>query len=186
MQEMYNAVRGTGSTNLVFVEGNGWANDPPPNLISSPASATYATDRPASNIVYTLHLYTCPRFNVDGTPNCGGITPPQPNDSCTISPTPAWQNVGPTLQRWVDFRNANGVPIMEDEFGWPSNDDPVDRCFMQSTIDFNEANHISWAAFHWVGWPEPNFGLTKNFDGGDFSPTISGDVVKTGLANNET
>ncbi len=185
MQEMYNAIRATGATNLVFVEGPSWANTPPSNLISSAASATHGSDRPATNIVYTFHYYTCPGVNEDGTPNCGGITPPQPDDPCDLSPTPAWQNVAPVLQRWVDFSNANGVPIMENEFGWPSNNDPVDRCFMQSTIDFNESHHVSWSAFHWVGWPGEAWGLTKAFDSGDFSPTISGAVVKAALLNNQ-
>jgi hypothetical protein len=74
---------------------------------------------------------------------------------------------------------------MENEFGWPSNHNPVDSCFNQATINFDEANHISWAAFAWVGWDGTGFGLTVHFDSDDFTPTISGVPVKAGLALNQ-
>jgi hypothetical protein len=48
MQPMYNAVRGTGARNLVFVSGNGWGVVPPPSgyLLNG------------YNIVYAAHGYT--------------------------------------------------------------------------------------------------------------------------------
>ena len=48
MQTMYDAVRSTGATNLVFISGLGWASNPPPKLVTG------------TNIVYALHDYTCP------------------------------------------------------------------------------------------------------------------------------
>ena len=49
MQQMYNAVRSTGATNLVFVTGIDWGNAFP---ASGPLSGT--------NIVYSVHSYSCP------------------------------------------------------------------------------------------------------------------------------
>lgn len=47
MQQLYDAVRSTGSKNLVVVSGNSWAN-----RFAGPISGT--------NIVYGVHAYTCP------------------------------------------------------------------------------------------------------------------------------
>lgn len=48
MQQMYDAIRGTGAQNLVFVSGNKWATVPPPST-----SLLYGY-----NIVYAAHAYT--------------------------------------------------------------------------------------------------------------------------------
>jgi hypothetical protein len=197
MQEMYNAVRATGAANIVMVDGQDWANRTPPALISSAASTTRATDYPATNIVYNLHYYSCPSYvapNPNATPptpeqyKCGGgIPPPQSTDTCSTSPTPAYQVAATRIQPWVAWRSANGVPVMENEFGWPNNTHVYDSCFNQNTINFDEANNLSWLGFHWVGWNE-GFNLAGNPgrpDGGDFTPTISGQPVKNGLANNQ-
>jgi aryl-phospho-beta-D-glucosidase BglC (GH1 family) len=48
MQQMYDAVRSTGSTNLVVVTGNGFGNDLPSLRVRG------------SNLVYGVHAYTCP------------------------------------------------------------------------------------------------------------------------------
>jgi hypothetical protein len=190
MQEMYNAIRATGATNLVIVDGQGWANHTPPALISSAASTTNATDYPATNIVYNVHYYSCPSYTpaktTPPTPekyNCSP-PPPQPTDTCTTTPTPAWDRPDANLQPWVTWRSANGVPIMEDEFGWPNNTHSFDSCFNQSTINFDEANNIPWMAFAWWGWAD-NFNLATHPDSGDYTPTISGQPVKNGLANNQ-
>jgi endoglucanase len=49
MQQMYDAIRATGATNLIFVDGNDYSNIPPPStsLVSG------------NNIVYAEHAYTC-------------------------------------------------------------------------------------------------------------------------------
>jgi endoglucanase len=51
MQEMYDAVRSTGASNVVVVSGNDWANRLPGTLSGT-------------NIVYGVHAYTCP-FSTD-------------------------------------------------------------------------------------------------------------------------
>jgi hypothetical protein len=46
MQKLYNAVRGQGAKNLVFISGNNWAARPPAKPVTG------------SNIVYAVHAYT--------------------------------------------------------------------------------------------------------------------------------
>jgi hypothetical protein len=65
MQQMYNAVRGTGATNLVFVSGNTWGN-------WFPSTAPIA----GTNIVYAVHAYTCPG---EAPPNCSNGAPYDPS-----------------------------------------------------------------------------------------------------------
>jgi hypothetical protein len=64
MQQLYNTVRGTGATNLVFVSGNNWANSWPK---TAPLSGT--------NIVYAVHAYTCPG---SPPPHCANTAPYNP------------------------------------------------------------------------------------------------------------
>lgn len=187
MQEMYDAIRSTGAGNLVFVDGPNWANTPPPYLISSPASASYATDAPAYNIVYVVHYYTCANPGTNTPYACSpGITAPSTTLAACPSQTnpPAWDDPAADLQQWVPWRAANDVPVMEDEFGWPSHIySPVDGCFDQATISFDEANDIPWAVFNMVRYEEPwsvaFYNSTPNY-----APTVSGAVVKPALAAN--
>jgi aryl-phospho-beta-D-glucosidase BglC (GH1 family) len=187
MQEMYNAIRGTGAANLVLVDGQSWANATPPSLISSSASATHSTDYPATNIVYVVHYYTCP---VPGSPASPYSSCPQPQPvttgQCpTSSPPPAWDDPAAVLQKWVSWRAANGVPVIEDEFGWPSNRYSPDSCFNQATINFDETNNISWSAFYWVMWCDTTWGLATCPDQHNYAATISGVPVRNGLALNQ-
>jgi hypothetical protein len=48
MQQLYDAIRGQGALNLVFVSGNDWASTPPP------ASSLVQ----GFNLVYAAHEYT--------------------------------------------------------------------------------------------------------------------------------
>lgn len=191
MQEMYDAIRSTGANNLVFVDGPNWADTPPAYLVSSPASATHSTDAPAFNIVYVVHYYSCPNPNTaSGATNpyscSSGITPPDPNGISCPSATnpPSWDNPAGNLQQWVTWRAANNVPVMEDEFGWPSHThNPVDSCFDQATINFDEANGIPWAVYNMMryedAWSLAYFNSTPSY-----APTVSGAVVKSALAAN--
>ncbi|MFL6239607.1 MAG: glycoside hydrolase family 5 protein [Actinomycetes bacterium] len=65
MQQMYDAVRATGATNLVFVTGTSWGN-------LYPSTAPLA----GVNIVYAVHAYTCPRSL---PPDCTNSAPYDPS-----------------------------------------------------------------------------------------------------------
>lgn len=64
MQQLYDAVRSAGASNLVFVSGNDWATEPPPVLLNG------------YNVVYSVHDYTCP---TNAPPNCTSPAPYDPN-----------------------------------------------------------------------------------------------------------
>jgi endoglucanase len=120
MQQMYDAVRGTGAKNLVFVTGNGWGNTPPPNdaLISG------------YNIVYAAHYYTCPNN-------------PPPLGDCRINPyNPA--PPGQRLDSWTPLSLTQ--PVVVTEFGWPNQDSGV---YNQNVINWAESRGIGWMAFTW-------------------------------------
>ena len=63
MQQLYEAVRAAGSTNLTFISGLNWANTPPTTLVTGP------------DIVYAVHYYTCPSA---APPNCTNTDPYDP------------------------------------------------------------------------------------------------------------
>jgi hypothetical protein len=89
MQDMVDAVRSTGATNLVFASGNNWSNN-------FPATASLSGD----NIVYGVHVYRCPTA---APPNCGGAVNPY--------------DPSPILNGWVT--PSKSVPVVITEFGWP-------------------------------------------------------------------
>jgi len=65
MQQLYDAVRGTGAQNLVVVSGNVWGNELPATLVNG------------TNIVYGVHDYSCPGSPPPdcSTPDPGDPTP---------------------------------------------------------------------------------------------------------------
>jgi len=64
MQELYDAVRSTGATNLVTISGNNWATRLPATRVSG------------DNIVYAVHAYTCPSLP---PPDCKSSSPLDPS-----------------------------------------------------------------------------------------------------------
>lgn len=90
MQQMYNSVRATGASNLVFVTGLQWGNVFPPH---GPISG--------NNIVYSVHSYTCP-----------GAPPPH-----CITPSPQAYDGSYFLKHWVT--PGKSYPVFVAEWGWP-------------------------------------------------------------------
>jgi len=120
MQQMYDAVRGTGAQNLVFVSGNSWADVPPSN-------AYLLT---GYNIVYAAHYYTCP-------------TQPPPLGHCNTDPyNPA--PAGQRLDMWTPLSLAQ--PVAVTEFGWPDDKSPT---YNANVISWAEGHSLSWLAFIW-------------------------------------
>lgn len=83
MQQLYNAVRGAGAQNLVFVSGLDWGNHPPTQLVDG------------NNIVYAIHAYTCQH---SPPPSCASPTPYDPSE---------------ILDPWVSFAVNQPVAITE-------------------------------------------------------------------------
>jgi hypothetical protein len=90
MQALYDAVRSTGATNLVFVSGTNWADTPPTTLVRG------------SNIVYAVHAYTC---------SIPWQVPPQCTTANALDPSSI-------LNRWLTLSQSE--PVAVTEFGWPT------------------------------------------------------------------
>jgi len=91
MQQMLDAIRATGATNVVTVSGNNYAGDP------SPVFQGYGVS--GINIVYALHAYTCPHDN---------------DPSCPTNPANQTQHID---SRWSQI--AQYFPVVVTEFGFP-------------------------------------------------------------------
>lgn len=83
MQQLYDAVRSSGASNLVVVSGNDWANDVPGALLQG------------TNIAYAVHAYTC-----------AGAAPP----SCS---TPDPYSPDALLDPWITFGRSQPVLVTE-------------------------------------------------------------------------
>jgi len=114
MQQLYDAVRSTGAQNLVFVSGNDWATEPPPTLVQG------------TNIVYSVHDYTCPQ---SAPPACSA---PRPYDPAAI------------LQAWTAL--ASRVPVFIGEFGWPT---AGSGTYNQALVALAGRLGWGWDAFSW-------------------------------------
>jgi hypothetical protein len=83
MQQMYGVIRNTGATNLIFVSGKHWANDPASTLVAG------------TNIVNAVHYYTCPEYP---PPQCTTANPYDPS---------------PILSRWHTVGLSQPVMVTE-------------------------------------------------------------------------
>ena len=153
MQRLYDAVRATGASNLVFASGPNWAS-------TFPASAPL---RHTSNLVYAAHAYTCPT----GTPQSGA----------TCNPGPAGVD-DPTgiLDRFDQA--ARSVPVMVTEFGYPDRYDG--RYIANLTSAVATRGWVGWDAFAFDGSNSGLFDLVKD-TGPLWDPTVSGMAVMTAM-----
>jgi 3D (Asp-Asp-Asp) domain-containing protein len=153
MQQLYDTVRSTGATNLVVVSGPDWANEVP----TTPLSGT--------NIVYSVHAYTCPNG-------------PPPTFGCTSDPT----DPSGILDAWESFSATH--PVMVGEFGWP---DHYQSTYMANVIAQAERSGWSWDAFAWDGtpgsmWSLLQTGSTTGGPGDPYEPSPSGMPVLCAMA----
>jgi hypothetical protein len=137
MQEMYDAIRSTGARNLVIATGQDWGNRfPAEDLLDG------------YNIVYAIHMYTCPISVTE----C---------KARTKDPTPI-------LRRWIPA--AGRVPLMITEYGWP---DAKDGWYNAKVIGFAAQFHWGWIAFGWDGRTDGQFSLISTM-GSVYQPSGAG------------
>jgi hypothetical protein len=121
MQQLLDAVRSTGNTNLVFATGNLWGND-----LRMVVNNPLLNDK---NVVYAAHTYPfwCNRvIYYQEAYNCNGKQYPPFLDT-QIAPAVAKRAVMIT-----EFGTQRSIPGE-----------------MQAPIDWAEAHHIGWAAWLW-------------------------------------
>jgi hypothetical protein len=135
MQKLYDTVRATGATNLVFASGRGWA-------------ATYPATAPltgTTNLVWAVHAYTCPT----ATPANGGTCKPGPEGA--LDPSGILGNfatVGTTQ------------PVMVTEFGWP---DPSNGDYLANVAAYASSHGwAGWNAFVFNNFTGSQFDLMKD------------------------
>jgi hypothetical protein len=146
MQSLYDTVRSTGATNLVFASGNGWASTYPSG---APLTGT-------TNLVWGVHAYTCPA----ATPANGG--------TCQAGPGGVEDPSG-ILDHFAQIGATQ--PVMVTEFGWP---DPSDGRYL-AAVDSYATSHgwVGWNAFVFNNFTGGQFDLMKDV-GALWNPTQAG------------
>jgi hypothetical protein len=128
MQQLLDAVRSTGATNLVTVSGNGWAADPSPIVTQGGLQGT--------NVVYAAHDYTCSHVN---------------EPLCLANPANKQQDLTPL---WSDV--AQQYPVIISEFGWPDPHDGSFNASVIHFAE-SHTPKWGWIAFAWNGTKDNNF-----------------------------
>ena len=131
MQQLLDAVRSTGNTNLVFATGNLWGNDLR-MIVNNPLQ----NDK---NVVYAAHTYPfyCNRvIYYEEAYNCQGKQYPPFLDT-QIAPA-----IGRRAVMITEFGTQRSIPGE-----------------MQAPIDWAEAHHIGWAAWLWSSGKMTDFCL---------------------------
>jgi endoglucanase len=132
MQDLYDAVRSTGATNLVTISGMGWGGNPTPILDGHEITGT--------NIVYAAHVYTCSA----------------PNQWCTSSPNTQTADIN-SLWKQVAAR----YPVMVTEFGWPDQSKGTYNASVIRAAQAQDPPW-GWIAFAWNGRTTGAFGLVAD------------------------
>lgn len=151
MQELYDTVRATGAQNLTFISGNNWGNTLPGTLVSG------------SNIVYSVHAYTCPNSL---PPDCTDATPYDPST---------------LLDPWA--APSSEIPVFVGEFGWPS---PSNGAYMRNVIAFAQAHGWGWDAYAWTDPPSSYALIAQDPTSGPYEPSPTGMPALDALAGGDS
>ena len=154
MQTLYNTVRATGATNLVFASGTNWATQFP---TTAPLTGT-------SNLIYAAHAYTCP----SGLPSSGA--------SCTTGPDGTIYDPSGLLSHFASA--ATTVPVMVTEFGFP---DKNDGRYITNVQGYASSHgFVGWDVYAFDNSTGGLFDLWKN-TGSVIDPSASGMAVMAGM-----
>jgi hypothetical protein len=154
MQTLYNTVRATGATNLIFASGTNWATQFP---TTAPLTGT-------SNLIYAAHAYTCP----SGLPSSGA--------SCTTGPDGTIYDPSGLLSHFASA--ATTMPVMVTEFGFP---DKNDGRYITNVQNYAAAHgFVGWDVYAFDNSTGGLFDLWKN-TGSVIDPSASGMAVMAGM-----
>jgi hypothetical protein len=135
MQQMLNAVRATGATNVVLVAGVSWAQD------LSQWNANKPTD-PAKQLAAVWHAY----------PNSGTVGDPQ-------AALPKFGSVGYT---WTQSVLSAGYPVLITEFGDHNAPGTVGSPFVSNLLPWADAHGASYTGWTWDPWGDNDNVLIKD------------------------
>lgn len=183
MQQMYNAIRSTGATNLVFVTGETLG---PNNTPGDPYdSIKVALRDPVAgyNIVYATHIY-------NGS-NCGqvpaldtGVSKIDENSEFQGNPTDINEAILPVTAVYpvvLDEFGSNCVSFDAEGFAAEENNANV--------VAFADEHGLGYAAFSWDGWccseasEADSWGLLYQDNGSDWQPYLTGIPIYDDLHN---
>lgn len=118
-QQLYDAVRSTGATNVVIVDGPSWAQD------LTPLMNTVRVD--GTNVAYALHTYA------------------QEGQNLAVRPASLDSLVFPAIDPNGNFRFA-GIAT---EFGSPAQDSATAQSYFNDTIGWLSTHGLSWTVWGW-------------------------------------
>lgn len=154
MQQLYDAVRGTGATNLVVVSGPDWANEVPPALVSG------------TGIVYSVHAYTCPNG-------------PPPTYGCTSNPTDPSSILAP----WVGFGEQHPVMVGEFGWPDHYQSTYVANVIAEAEQYGWSWDAFAWDGTPGSPWSLLQDGSTSSGPGGPYEPSPAGMPVLCAMAS---
>ena len=138
MQQMLNAVRATGATNVVLVAGTSWAQD------LSLWAANKPSD-PLNQVAAVWHAY----------PNSGTVGDPQ-------AALPKWGSVAYT---WTASVLTAGYPVIATEFGDHDAAGTVGSPFVSNLLPWADAHGVSYTGWTWDPWADADNVLIKDASG---------------------
>jgi hypothetical protein len=138
MQQMLNAVRGTGATNVVLVAGVNWAQDLTEWVAHKPTDAN-------KQIAAVWHAY----------PNSGTVGDPQA----------AVPKFGAVAYTWTQAVITAGYPVFITEFGDHNAPGTMGAPFVSNLLPWADEHGASYTGWTWNPWQEPDNVLIKDESG---------------------
>ena len=138
MQQMLDAVRATGATNVVLVAGTSWAQDLSLWAVNKPTDS-------AKQLAAVWHAY----------PNSGTVGDPQ-------AALPKWGSIAYT---WTASVLAAGYPVLTTEFGDHDAAGTVGAPFVSNLLPWADAHGVSYTGWTWDPWSDADNVLIKDSSG---------------------
>lgn len=145
-QAAITGIRSTGSTQMIFVPGNGWtgaSNWLDPNVDTATTKVANSTaflglKDPANNLVVSVHLYL--------DPNGGGSTTDVASATVGVE----------RMTSIVNWAKANGVRLHLSEIG-ASSTNPLAATAIKNLFDYIQANNTTVIGWSWWAYGPPSW-----------------------------
>jgi len=138
MQQMLDAIRQTGATNVILVAGVNWAQD----------LSQWNTHMP-----------------IDPQKQMGAVWHAYPNSGTVGDPQAALPKFGRVAYTWTKSVLTAGYPVFITEFGDHNAPGTVGSPFVSNLLPWADANGASYTGWTWDPWSEPDNVLIKDHAG---------------------